>query len=81
MKPIEELLEEAGRRMTKRDDGLVPIELWKEQMHLASPMFEGNPGFREAMLSHENLLRIAVCINERAIDAWIDGLIEIQRNN
>jgi len=79
MKTIEELLEEVGRRMSKRNDGLVPTELWNT---LKQETIEAwGEQIQVKMQTHENLLRIAVCINERAIDAWIDGLIEIQRNN
>ena len=86
MKTIEELFEEVQKRMSAPK-----LKEWKErynfgvftvwnQLQAIADNDEG-PVLLSAIQAHENLLRIVVCINERAIDAWIDGLIEIQRNN
>ena len=80
MKTVDELLDEVERRMTKREDGLSPKDLFLGMQE--NQCFGDNPEIIDAVLqSHVHLLRIAVCINERAIDGWIDGLLEIQENN
>ena len=80
MQSIEELLKEVEKRMSPRHKGVQVQIIWRglelAVMHSRETFVTG-----VMMQTHENLLRVAVCINERAIDAWIDGLIEIQENN
>ena len=84
MKTIEALLMEVTDRMSK--------ERWKEwgKHHTVSVFtiwnqiqaqaaISADPALLGLVLQHENLLRVVVCVNERAIDAWLDGLEEIRR--
>ena len=76
MKTIEELLDEVEERMVqvKREE-FSPKDYWLDMLKEANGV--GGRPLKLKMQAHENLLRIAVCINERAIEGWIDGMVRI----
>ena len=78
MKTIEELLDEVESRKSKPYANIDVPALWGKCEELADyHIGYDNFNMAEALASHSRLLRIVVCITEKAIDGWIDGLQEL----
>ena len=76
MKTIKELLDEVQSRTTVTDRGM-PVDvraMWDTANTLEDKFTNG---YVILLSSHVNLLRVVVCINERAIDGWVHGLQDI----